>query len=291
VNLTDRANQLRLDDLAVRVCALLEANGVPHVLIKGPTTTAWLYPEGRRYSDVDVLVPVSQHARAAVALTRSGLATQRSGRVGEQAPHSLVLHSREGFEIDLHRSLPSVPVRPGDGVWDALHEHVTALQLDLGVVKALDVPGRCLVLALHAVHAGREEAAPIEDLRRARAAAETADWIAAEALAEQLQAGDLLRAGLLLVDAPGGRADTRRARLRVDGAPSLALSWQALLELPWHRRPFAFAREGVPSAAFLRATYPESASRRFGLLRAYLRRCADLLGQVPGAVRAWRASR
>ncbi|WP_338182172.1 nucleotidyltransferase family protein [Jatrophihabitans sp.] len=286
MDLPREATLLRLDQLAVLVDAALTSAAVPHALLKGASTTRWLYPEGRMHYDVDVLVPASRVSAAAGALAAAGLATSRSGAAGEEAEHSLLLHSPDGFEIDLHRSLPSVPV--SELVWTTLAPHVTTLALDVGVVTALDEPGRCLVLALHAAHSGPGEPGPAEDLRRARHQAAAESWRWARDAAARLGVADLLSAGLVRAGEQVDGPLSRRAALLLAGAPAPAIGLQRLLSAPGRQRPGIVIRELVPSPGFLRRAYPDLTSRRFGLLRAHLRRWAHLVRAVPAAVRAWR---
>jgi hypothetical protein len=286
MDLHSEARRLRLDQLAVLVDATLRAAGIPHALLKGPSTTLWLYPEGRDYRDVDVLVPASQIGTAARALATAGVARARSGGVGEDAEHSLLLHNPDGFEVDLHRTLPSVPV--SDEIWAALAPHVIDLALGVGSVAALDEPGRCLVLALHAAHSGPQELGPIEDLARARSLAAAESWRWAGCAATRLGVTDLLAAGLTRAGETMTEPLSRRAALLLRGAPAPAIGVQRLLSTPWRYRPHLLIRELFPTPAFLRRAYPQQTSRRFGLLRANVRRWVNLVREVPEAIRAWR---
>ena len=53
MDLVREANRLRLDLLSVRACDALSAAGIPHVLLKGPSTALWLWSTHlRSYNDV-----------------------------------------------------------------------------------------------------------------------------------------------------------------------------------------------------------------------------------------------
>jgi hypothetical protein len=203
--------RLRLDLLAVEVTQCLRSAGVPHVVLKGPSTSLWLYDPPRGYQDVDVLVPRSALSRAQEALAVSGVAAPGAGVVGEEAPHSLLLRSTEGYEVDVHVSLPTVPPS-GDDIWNALAHHVEDLDLGVGRVPTLDTAGRCLVLALHALNNGPDSGQPIEDLARAQAACPGSVWDEAGALARWIGAEDLFRAPAPARRERGFTRRTRRVR-------------------------------------------------------------------------------
>lgn len=278
--------RLRLDLLAVAVSAQLARRDIPHALLKGPSTANWLYQPPRDYMDVDVLVPSSRVAATVAALTDAGIATASAGALGEEAPHSLLMVSSGGFEVDVHVSLPSVPP-DGDRVWDVLAPHVEPLDLGVGTVPALDTTGRCLVLALHALNSGTDKT--IQDLRRALAVADEGEWEAAAGLAGRLGVSDLFEAGLGTVD-PSRRALSPRAYLFATGAPSAALGLQRLRDAPRRKLPRLIAREVLPSRGFMVKAYPGVTGRRFGLSRAHVLRWGGLLRALPAALRAIRAA-
>lgn len=269
------AQLLRLDMLAVRVSRTLTAAGVPHALIKGHTTAAWLYDPPRPYLDVDLLVPRSR-ARAAERALRGQL-HRVGGGIGEEAPHSLALAAPGNYEVDLHVSLPLVPPR-GDAVWTALAGHVAPHDLAVGTVPALDPAGRCLVLTLVALAnagSGRER----EDLARARRVAGAPAWAAATGLAARLGVGDLFAAGLSLVE-PGGPPATPRAALYLSGPSPAALGLQRLRDARARDLPRLLARELYPSRGFVALAHPETAGHPLRAGRARVRRLARIAGQV-----------
>ena len=66
----------------------------------------WLYDPPRPYRYVDLLVPATRLRESVAVIERVGLAAASAGRVGEEAAHSLVMISRDSFELDLHLTLP-----------------------------------------------------------------------------------------------------------------------------------------------------------------------------------------
>lgn len=289
MDLIPEAIRLRLDLLAVQISQQLKVSGVPHALLKGPSTATWLYDPPRGYRDVDILVPLSRIDDAAAALQASGIATARAGGLGEEAQHSLLMHSAAGFEVDLHVSLPTVPPH-GDRVWDIVAPHVEPLDLGVGTVPALDEPARCLVLALHAL--GTAAGQPIEDLRQAIRVADDDAWHAAEELARRLDVADLLAAGLQMVNPAADRVDmSPRAYLYANRAPAEALGLQRLADARRRDLPRLLWRELVPTRGFMHRAYPESTSGFPGLFRAHLRRWRRIAVRLPAVVSSWRAAR
>ncbi len=280
------AERLRLDVLAVQLSESLTRSGVPHVLLKGPSTATWLYDPPRRYQDVDLLVPLSQVERAADVLALAGLATSRSGELGEEAPHSWLLHSREGFEVDLHISLPAMPA-DGDRLWRALEPHHQLLTLDVGDVPALDEVGRCLVLSLHCLMTPIGK--PLEDLRRAHRAVDGETWAEVDALADDLGVRDLVLAGLSRIG-DATPALSRRARLHLGDAPEAAFGLERLARARRRDLPQLVWQELIPSRGFMAHDLRLSDLRGRALAAAHLRRWRRLARQLPAAVRAFRSA-
>ena len=274
MELADAAQRLRLDLDAVAVSGSLTRAGVPHALLKGPSTSRWLYDPPRVYNDIDLLVPRSAVRRAVAALAGDGIAHTSGPRIGEEAHHSLSMRTADGFELDLHVSLPCVPVR-GDLVWNTLAPHVVPLDLVIGSVPALDEPGRCLVLSLHALATDGRLAQKVEDLRRADAVAAPSSWASARELARAMQAEDLYDGGRArLADDPGPLS--HRASLYFTDAPSSALALQRLRDARWWQRPGMVWREAFPSVAFLRDFGSVEPGSRWWRVRAYVARWREL---------------
>lgn len=274
MQLADAAQRLLLDLDAVAISTCLTEAGVPHALLKGPSTAAWLYDPPRVYNDIDMLVPRSRVGRAADALRSAGVAVRTGTRVGEEAHHSLAMVTPAGYQLDLHVSLPCVPVR-GDLVWNTLAPHVAPLELGVGSVPALDEAGRCLVLALHALATDGRLHQKVEDLRRARSAAPESSWSEARRMSRAMFAEDLYDGGLArLADSP--QPLSHRASLYFTDAPSSALALQRLRDARWWERPGMVWREAFPSAEFLREFGSVEPGSRWWRVRAYLTRWHEL---------------
>jgi len=288
VDLHAEAQRLVLDLVAVECSAALSGADIPHVLLKGPSTSLWLYDPPRPYRDVDLLIPLSKLDQAVRVLSESGLAEPGAGRLGEEAPHSLLLRSSRGCEVDLHVSLPTVPV-DGDRPWEVLSGHVEQLDLGVGCVPVLDEAGRCLVIALHALNNGPDSAQPVEDLRLAWAQCPSERWVRAAELAEAMEAADLLEAALSIVESD--REVSRRARLYAMSAPPEAFGIARLLAARRRELPGMVWREFLPSAGFMAHAEHVTSLNRRALIAAHVRRWRRLTRQLFAAVRAVRTAR
>ena len=70
------------------------------------------------------------------------------------------------------------------------------------------------------------------------------------------------------------------ARLMLAGAGASARAWQAILDLPWYRRPGAVLHEAFPSPAFIRRAVPGTGPGLPGLTRGYWRRWRRIAAEV-----------
>lgn len=284
--------QLKLDHLAITASKALSARAVPHALLKGATTSHWLYDPPREYRDVDLLVPGSQLDAAVTVLVEAAVVSAVHGRLGEEGDHSLVLVSAMGAELDLHVALPSLTPEPGsDALWDALQPHVEPFDIDGRAVPALDLTARCVVLALHVVASGRHSEQVREDFRRARRAVGYEDWAAARGLAGRLGVSAHFDGAEALVDGVPLDAVPAEVRLRLSGGSASAIQLSRLRTLPLHRVPGALWREAFPSKAFLARMFPAVAAGDMSLTKARVLRLGRLLRSVPQAVAEVRSAR
>jgi hypothetical protein len=286
MDLATETHRLRLDLLAVEISKSFTAAVIPHVLIKGPSTSLWLYDPPRPYNDVDVLVPATRVVEAAAVLARAGIADGDLGGTGLEASHSHTLHSAEGYEVDLHTSLPTVPAREDDAVWDTLSSHLVPLDLGVGTVPSLDEPARCLAIALHAVSGANRLEQRVGDLQRAEAQASSAIWAQARELAIAIGAADLFDAGRRRThENPSTAGMSPRAYLEFTNASPEAMSLDRLMSTPRRGLPKALWRELWPTKAFLREHYPTLTERPWGALRTRMARALDLSKRIPDIFR------
>ncbi len=142
--------------------------------------------------------------------------------IGFGAPHHALVDHAHTYErdaggypqtVDLHRTLPYFGSPPGD-VWRALTSSLATITLGDVHVDVLDVPQRCLHIAIHALQHAFEARGPFEDLRRAVAAASFEEWTEAAAVSRHLGAEDAMAAGLCLI--PEGEALSSRLGLTTE---------------------------------------------------------------------------
>jgi hypothetical protein len=270
MDLRAEAQRLRIDVVSVQASSALTAGGVPHVLLKGPSTSLWLYDPPRAYSDVDLLVPYSRLADAEAAL--SGVGIERAlAPTGSVRSHSVLFHGADSVEVDVHVTLPKL-VPDGDLPWRVLGPHVERLDLEVGVVPVLDRAARCLVLALHGLDIGEPSEQALEDLRRARSSASDAEWAIAEALARELKAHELFRVSLARADGLPDPDVSWSVYLQLHGEPELGSGLRRLTVDGWRGFPRRLWAELFPHPDLIRQSDAPNARGALGLVAGYLRR-------------------
>jgi hypothetical protein len=290
------ASTQRIDATTVECVRALDAAGIPHLLLKGPTTARWLYQDGtpRPYCDSDLLVPAVHRYRAQAVLESMGFVDRwRGARPEAEEGHAVSLYrpGPDGADdaVDLHHRLGLV-TDPATPVWDVLSRDVREFDLDGHRVRMPGETARCLVLALQAAQDGPTGRKALEDLRRGRRLVDEATWSAACALAAELGAEQEFRLGCGLVGAPVTGEDAANwsdlpldLRLRVKGAARGAAGLAGLR----HRRGSARLRYALqmalPTRKYMAEVYGARTTR--ALMRAHLRRTATTLGLLPRAVR------
>jgi hypothetical protein len=160
------------------------------------------------------------------------------------------------------------------------------------------VPDRILLLIAAAARDGRHSLRAVDGVQRAMTRVDDAVWRAVVALAAELGALTVLRAGLEI--APGGEDFAKGLRL-----PASSLQWRVaasssgnpavqlarLVESTWRERLFLLGRELLPSPAFMRIEWPQARRGATGLLIAYLLRLIRLARRLPRDVRIVRTAR
>lgn len=306
---SDRADRLRriafaafIDRGTAEVVEAFAVAGVPSVVLRGPAIATWLYdhPAERQYGDVDLLVQPERLAAAHHVLEELGF----SHELIRATQHDHTFHDevwlREALLVDLHRTLSGAGASPS-AVWQALTEEVSQVAIGEVELPVLAVPGRSLVVVLHAAHHGIEFAKPLEDLRRAVARVPIEIWRQTTALAGELDALGAFAAGLRLV--PEGSSLAERlelshelpvdAALRAASAPPMAIALEWLAHGPLSRRQkLAFAvRKVFPPPAFLRSSSRLANRGPVGLVAAYVVRVGSLASRLPGGMASLRRAR
>ena len=196
------SNRAWLELLHAEVCWALAAGGVDVLVIKGPSISSWLYPDGDRESaDVDLLLRPSQWDAAASTLERLGFEPTYTGFREDEIVPALArpaTHQRTAGAAR-PRSAPLLPrdrrgsrgrVRRPLG-WPLLQANRLGVAVWFPSIEA-----RALIIALHAARQPRLPKtlggpAPRDDARSARAQLQ-----GLAELARRLDARPALRAGL-----------------------------------------------------------------------------------------------
>lgn len=297
------ASNLRIDAATAEVARTLETAGIRFLLIKGPSTARWLYPEGtREYADSDLLVEPARWEQAGDVLASLGFANRMDdgGMPEWWREHSNDWwRALDGVSVDLHRSLPGVLTDP-EAAWQVLAESSEALTVARARVTILGIHARTMLIALHAAHHGARWNPALEDLERALSLLDDTVWSAAAELADRLDANDAFRAGLRLT--PRGTALASRLHLpdgisvetalRASTPPPVALGIERVAQAPTARaRTSMILLKLFPPAEFMRHWDPAAGDSRLRLLRAYVRRPFWIIRRAPGGWRAWRDAR
>jgi Uncharacterised nucleotidyltransferase len=297
---------LRVDSVTREVVTAMRDAGIRTVLLKGPSTAAWLYGgnAARPYGDSDLLVAPGAYPQAGHVLRELGFSPVVDlWHSGSQE----WLRSSDASCVDLHRSLIGVLASP-QTVWDELASETETLGVGGIEVEVLRIPARALHVALHAAQHGEEAGRPREDLTRALRSADERVWRQAADLARRIDAVSAFAAGLRLD--PAGELLAERLELSGGPLPSVALRAGpgipvaiALESLARERSLRARARLSlrslVPSPLYMRrwsamhmTRWPTAVrGRPLGLAVAYLWRPIWILLRLPKAISAWRRAR
>ena len=293
---------MRVDHSTAEVLRAFERAGVSCVVMKGPALARWLYEpnERRAYRDSDLLVAPHDWDTAQRVLSEMGFVARgellstpwwNTHAVEWAPPAGHVL-------VDLHYTLQGVGVEP-ERLWSTLSRRLETLEIGGFPAPVLPVPGLALTQALHACHHGPGWPA-LAELERALAREDEATWMAAAALAAELDAVDAFAAGLRLV--PEGRELADRlglpdqTPLEIALAPNFAapgaLTLERFASAPNLGRRLAMIRYALvpPPSVARRWQRPGRGSRR-GLLRAYGVHTVWVARCAPAALRAWRRAR
>jgi hypothetical protein len=292
---------LWLDDVAAEVTTALSANGVRSVLVKGPATARWLYPDdqtARHYRDVDLLVAPDVYAGAEEVLVSLGFDRSHEDRLSDEVK----LHGHEwrrgsdGAAVDLHRSLHFLEDLPAEMVWRSVAQTAVAFEVAGVTLEAPSLPWRALHVVLHAAPEGPPDRQSWTDLARALDVVDEALWREAAALAASLNVEAAMGAGLRLlpqgIELAGrlGLPDRPPDRfvLRRQAAPPQVRSVARLAELSGGSRKARYvAQKLFPPPDFLRQWTPLASRSRLGLAAAYVFRLVWSLARLPPALVGW----
>jgi hypothetical protein len=303
------ARTLMLDAAAVECVYALRAEGIRAILLKGPVTARWLYPDAglRDYMDVDLLVARTEFGRALRILQRLGYRDTQAGRSpNETPPHAraLILDRPPasgrgsgfptGLAVDLHWSFHGIGASNQE-FWAVTSGSAERMRIAATDVEVPNEAARALLLALHAATTGAAGGQALSDLDRGLERLSDEQWNAAHELAVRLNAAPRFAAGLAmrplgvkLIDRLHleGSVDVASA-LRAAGVPPVAGGLERLRTTQSFRgRVRLLIRELVPTRSFMRTWSPLSSRGPAGLALAYVYRPFWLLFNLPAALRA-----
>lgn len=293
------ARRLGLDATTVQVVGALREHGVRALLFKGPVLEHWLYPDGRRYGDIDLLVSPVSFRRAESVLAELGFQMRLSGARASELSGDERTWRRASFDVDLHRSVWGVGA-PADTAWAVLSERTAVLEIRGARVDVASEAVQAFLVALHAARHGRGERKPLEDLRRALDIADESLWREAAEVARRLGSSAVFAVGLGLLPKGqelAGRLGLQRnasteVHLCSEGAPPVAMGLLHFATAPSLRARLALLiAELVPSPSWMRITSELARRGRIGLFAAYVVRPFSLCRQTPAAWRAVREAR
>jgi Uncharacterised nucleotidyltransferase len=294
---------LTTDKITAEVVGAFRDAGIRSILLKGPAIARWLYDEGavRAYADCDLTVSPdgflgAERILSDLGFEREGLETIRN----DWPKHAHTWYRNDGGNVDLHRTLVGVQV-PDLELWQVLSSGTEAMRVGGEEVEVLRLPGRALVVALHAAKDGPRVGKARHDLGHAVERAAPEVWEEASRLAARLGASATFAAGLRLV--PAGEELSRRLDLtsevpvgaalrRRGGAPPFAVGLEWMATAPGFKGKMALvSRKLVPPATFMRAWTPLARRGRLGLAVAYIWRPLWVLWRLPFALWAWLRAR
>jgi hypothetical protein len=295
---------LQNDAVTAEVVSALDKARVESVLLRGPAIARWLYSDAsaRPYVDVDLLVAYDQLISAGSVLQGLGFENRTvEGVLSHDRPaHAQTwLRPGNGTALDLHHSLVGARLEPAQ-VWRVLAAETQTIAVHDTPVAILGIPGRGVVVALHAAQHGAGVGKPLADLARALELMSADHWLAASGLAARLDATEAFAAGLRLL--PAGEACANRLRLpeersaetilRASTPPATALGFDWLARTPGLRgKARLAARKIAPDAAFMRAWSPLARRGHAGLGAAYFWRVAWLVRHAGPGFMAWKRAK
>ena len=293
---------MAIDATAAEVVGALESHGVDCLLIKGPATAHWIYPdrpEARLYADVDLLVEPSRFSSAESVLEELGF---HHAHGDYRVDHQLWMYGSEWHRpgppmahVDLHRGFHGVGA--WDAFWTQLNSHTSVLDVAGSDVRIPDAAGCALIVALHNSSTGRTERSAT-DMTQALTVFDDDVWREAGRRADAAAALPSLVLGLILNE--DGRRLVQRLGLPTQlpaevatrslvaagvepGAADRAWALQVRLGAAkgWRARVSALREIVFPPTEFFTDSRPLARRGRLGLLAARVAYPFDLARRAP----------
>ncbi|CAM3978933.1 nucleotidyltransferase family protein [Smaragdicoccus niigatensis] len=305
---------LRLDAVAVEIIAILTANSIPVVLVKGPATVHYLYaddPHTRSYRDIDLVVAPADFVSTQQCLAAHGCGLDRGDLHPAESAITLevpLTHERSGAAIDVHQGFHGV--QDWNAWWDMLSTTAVDFSIADALVRIPDAPATALIVALHnavQTRSSRED----DDLERALNIFDHATWVEAVARADALGCRSAFVDGIarhksgpdllerLDLDVPASLVGALERSALTDESLSLRYGLHVVHRLQRTEGSGRRLRQAFhlvfPSADELRYRYPVAKRGRAGLVAARVYRPLKFLVYAPRVavtlLKAARASR
>ena len=301
------AQRMRVDTWTGEIVRAFAGAGVRPILLKGPATVRWLYPDDpflRSYCDADLLVAPGDRAAARQILAARGFIVQGHPRLRRDGHHALnFTRAGDNAQVDLHHTLHGMDDVPAERVWEAARRDAGSMVVGGSEVAVLGHTMRLLHVALHLGASEGPGDRAWTDLTRAFEVSTSDEWESALDLARELGVAHELAARLRrrdeaawLLERLGPQPRAMRyslaAAVGTGRVPQTVLSIDRLLAADGVRAKASYA---VAKFAVSTDELSPPAARvlaRSGSLQ--LARCAHattIAARLPGALAAWRRER
>ena len=303
----DIAQRMRVDTWTGEVVRAFAEVGVRPILLKGPATVRWLWPDDpfrRSYCDADLLVAPEDHAVARRILANRGFTAEGHPRLHRDGHHALsFMREDDGAQVDLHHTLHGMLDVPAARVWEAARRQAGSMVVGGAPVAVLGPTMRLLHVALHlGANEGPGDRA-WTDLTRAFEVSTSDEWESALDLAREVGVAHELAARLRrrdeaawLLERLGPQPRAMRyslaAAVSAGRVPQTVLSIERLLAADGAREKarYALAKLAVSTDELSpRAARVLARSRSLPLARCA--HAATIAARLPGALAAWRRER
>ena len=303
----DVAQRMRVDTWTGEIVRAFADGGVRPILLKGPATVRWLYPDDpfvRTYCDADLLVAPGDRAAARGILAARGFTAQGHPRLRRDGHHALnFTREADGAQVDLHHTLHGMLDVPAARVWEVARRDAGSMVVGGSDVAVLGPTMRLLHVALHLGANEGPDARAWTDLTRAFEISTSEEWESALDLARELGVAHELAARLRrrdeaawLLERLGPQPRAMRyslaAAVGAGRVPQTVLSIERLLAADGAREK---ARYAAAKLAVSTDELSPAAARVLARSRSLqLARCAHaatIAARLPGALAAWRRER
>lgn len=294
---------LAIDSVTADVAERFREAGIRTLLLKGASIAQWLYRDGetRTYGDVDLLISPDRFDHAEKILEENGFRHLLAGATPDEmtSTHSWLSPGEEKVMVELHRTFHHIGA-PDEDLWK---EFTLSTETILVAGYELEMPAevaRCLIVALHVGHHGKEFSWPLRDLALAVDRVSIDTWIAAVSVARRLEAVPAMVAGLRVIEP--GQELCRKLDLsalvpttlfiEAENIPLVMNDLERLAAVTGLRGKIGFAmRKLFPTRSWMRYRYHAIDGSGIRLLATYIYRLTAFFIRSPSILLTWRKVR